>query len=149
MQLRRQSPLKKLFATPSDPTLALMRIILAVIFFPHGAQKALGWYGGSGFHGTMHFFTAMMHIPAFFAFLAIVAEFAGSILVFLGFLTRIAAFGQVIVLLVAIFKVALPHGLIGPGGYQFPLALLALAFLLMIKGAGAFSLDRLIARQRA
>lgn len=141
--------MKKLFTTPADPTITLMRVILAVLFFPHGAQKALGWYGGAGFQGTMHAFTTGMHIPAFFAFLAILAEFAGSILIFLGFLTRIAAFGQVIVMLVAIFKVHLPNGLLGTAhgaGYSFPLSLLALAFLIMIKGAGAFSIDRMLAK---
>lgn len=142
--------MKKLFATQPDPTIALMRIVLAILFFPHGAQKALGWFGGAGFHGTMHAFTTGMHIPAFFAVLAILAEFAGSILVFLGFLTRIAAFGQAIVMLVAILKVHLHNGLLGTAhgaGYSFPLSLLALAFLVMIKGAGAFSIDRLLAKE--
>lgn len=142
--------MKKLFATSADPTLALMRVILAILFFPHGAQKALGWYGGAGFHGTMHFFTAMMHIPAFFAFCAILAEFLGSILVFLGFLTRIAAFALCVTMLVAIFKVQLHNGLLGTPhgpGYSLPLALLALAFLLLIKGAGALSIDRLLAKE--
>lgn len=142
--------MKKLFATSADPTIALMRIILAIEFFPHGAQKALGWYGGAGFHGTMHMFTAFMHIPAFFAFCAILAEFAGSILMFAGFLTRVAAFGQVVVMLVAIFKVQLHNGLLGTAhgaGYSFTLALLALAFLILVKGAGAVSIDRLIAKE--
>lgn len=141
--------MKKLFATRPDPTIALMRIVLAILFFPHGAQKALGWFGGAGFHGTMHAFTTSMHIPAFFAVLAILAEFAGSILIFLGFLTRVAAFGQVIVMLVAILKVHLHNGLLGTAhgaGYSFPLSLLALAFLVMIKGAGAFSIDSLLAK---
>lgn len=144
--------MKKLFATPADPTVALMRIVLAVLFFPHGAQKALGWYGGAGFHGTMHMLTAGMGFPAFFAVCAILAEFAGSILMFLGFLARIAAFGQVVVMLVAIFKVHLHNGLLGTAhgaGYSFPLALLALAFLILIKGAGAFSIDRVLAKGRS
>lgn len=143
--------MKALFATPRDASLTFARLVLAAIFFAHGAQKALGWFGGSGFHATMHMFTAFMHIPAFFAFLAIVAEFAGSIGIFVGFLTRIAAFGLVVVMLVAIFKVHLTNGLLGsPGrpGFEFPLSLLALAVLIMIKGAGAFSIDRAVAPEK-
>ena len=142
--------MKKLFATAADPTMTLMRILLAILFFPHGAQKALGWYGGSGFQATMHGFTTVMHIPAFFAFLAIAAEFGGSILLFLGFLARIAAFGQVVVMLVAIFMVHWHNGLLGTAhgaGYSFPLALLALDLLILIKGAGAFSIDRLLSKE--
>ena len=137
-----------LFATPRNASLTFARLVLASIFFAHGAQKALGWFGGAGFHGTMHMFTAWMHIPAVFAFLAIVAEFAGSLGLFVGFLTRIAAFGLVIVMLVAIFKVSLAHGLLGsPGheGFEFPLSLLALAFVVMVQGAGPLSIDRAIA----
>jgi len=140
--------LKALFCTSRDASLTVARLILASIFFAHGAQKALGWFGGAGFHGTMHMFTAWMHIPAVFAFLAIVAEFAGSLGLFVGFLTRIAAFGLVIVMLVAIFKVSLAHGLLGsPGheGFEFPLSLLALAFVVMVQGAGPLSIDRAIA----
>lgn len=60
---------------------------------PHGAQKALGWFGGYGFTGRMGFLTGTLHIPALFAFLAIAAEFAGSIALILGLGTRIAALG--------------------------------------------------------
>ncbi len=140
--------MKALFATSRDASLTVARLILASIFFAHGAQKALGWFGGAGFHGTMHMFTVYMNIPAVFAFLAIVAEFVGSLGLFVGFLTRIAAFGLVVVMLVAIFKVSLANGLLGrPGheGFEFPLSLLALAFVIMIQGAGALSIDRAIA----
>ncbi len=71
----------------------IARIALGIVMFPHGAQKVLGWFGGYGFHGTMGFFTGQMHIPALFAFLAIAAEFAGSIGLITGFLSRVAAFG--------------------------------------------------------
>ena len=35
----------------------ILRLTLALVFFPHGAQKVLGWFGGYGFTGTMGFFT--------------------------------------------------------------------------------------------
>jgi putative oxidoreductase len=72
------SMLRKLTATDNDTAIAILRLVLGVIFFAHGAQKMLGWFGGYGFSGTMGFFTGVMHIPALFAFLAIVAEFFGG-----------------------------------------------------------------------
>ncbi len=62
--------------TNGGGALFLARLTLGLVMFPHGAQKALGWFGGYGFSGTMNFFTGTMHIPALFAFLAILAEFA-------------------------------------------------------------------------
>src|SRR5579883_2025296 len=62
---------RKLLTTSDDWTLTLLRLIMGLVFFPHGAQKALGWFGGYGFSGTMGFFTHAQHVPAVFAFLAI------------------------------------------------------------------------------
>jgi putative oxidoreductase len=88
----------------------LLRLFLGVVFFPHGAQKVFGWFGGYGFTGTMGFFTQQMHIPALFAFLAIAAEFAGSLGLIVGLLTRVAAFGILANMLVA---VAMVHSKVG------------------------------------
>src|SRR5690242_11851742 len=85
--------LQTLFKTNDRVSSLVARLALGLVMFPHGAQKALGWFGGYGFHGTMGFFTGQMHIPALFAFLAIAAEFAGSIGLITGFLSRVAAFG--------------------------------------------------------
>src|SRR5437867_10394447 len=97
--------LNKLFATDDSVAAAILRLMLGVVFFAHGAQKMLGWFGGFGFAGTMGFFTGAMHIPAPLAFLAIAAEFFGSLGLILGFLTRIAAFGIAANMVVAIGKV--------------------------------------------
>src|SRR6185295_3939729 len=95
----------KLTATDNDVATTVLRLVLGVIFFAHGAQKMLGWFGGFGFSGTMGFFTGMMHIPAPFAFLAIAAEFFGGLGLILGFLTRIAALGIAANMVVAIATV--------------------------------------------
>jgi len=71
--------IKILFQTGNDRAALILRIILGVVFFPHGVQKLLGWYGGLGFSGTMHMFTTNMGIPTLFAFLAIMAEGLGSL----------------------------------------------------------------------
>lgn len=45
----------KLMAMDNDAAIAILRLVLGVVFFAHGAQKALGWFGGYGFTGTMGF----------------------------------------------------------------------------------------------
>ena len=143
---------RKLIATPNDFTYTMVRLFAGLVFFAHGAQKMLGWFGGYGFHGTMGFFTQTMHIPAPFAFLAICAEFFGGLGLLLGFLTRIAAFGVAVNMLVAILTVHTANGFFmnwngnqKGEGFEFHLLVLAMAAFLMIRGAGAFSVDRAIA----
>src|ERR1700746_743881 len=99
--------LQTLFKTNNSFTPLIARLALGLVMFPHGAQKALGWFGGYGFSGTMGFFTGQLHIPALFAFLAIAAEFAGSIGLIAGLLSRGAAFGIGVNMVVAILFV---HG---------------------------------------
>src|ERR1700739_4516253 len=101
---------RKLLSTRNDPSLTIPRLVLGVVFFAHGAQKMLGWFGGYGFHGTMGFFTQHMGIPAPLAFLAICAEFFGGLGLIVGFLSRIAAFGVTVNMLVAIAKVHYVNG---------------------------------------
>jgi putative oxidoreductase len=140
---------RKLLSTTDDWTLTLLRLVMGVIFFAHGAQKALGWFGGYGFSGTMGFFTNMMHIPAAFAFLAICAEFLGGIGLILGALGRIAAFGIFCNMVVAILMVHSRFGLFmnwtgqqKGEGFEYHLLAIAIAVVLMVKGSGAFSVDR-------
>src|SRR6266478_7389541 len=87
------SMIRKLIATDNDTATTVLRLVLGLVFFAHGAQKMLGWFGGYGFTGTMGFFTGVMHIPAPFAFLAIAAEFFGGLGLIVGLLTRVASFG--------------------------------------------------------
>jgi putative oxidoreductase len=127
---------------------------MGIVFFAHGAQKMLGLFGGYGFHGTMGFFTQQMGIPAPFAFLAICAEFFGGLGLIVGFLTRIAVFGIMCNMLVAIMTVHRVNGLFmnwtgqqKGEGFEYHLLALALGLLLMIKGAGALSVDRALAER--
>src|ERR1700739_1052063 len=135
--------LRKLLATSDDWTLTLLRLVMGVVFFAHGAQKVLGWFGGYGFSGTMGFFTNMMHIPAPFAFLAICAEFLGGIGLIVGVLGRIAAFGITCNMLVAIATVHHRFGLFmnwtgaqKGEGIEYHLLVLAITTAIMIAGAG-------------
>jgi putative oxidoreductase len=144
---------KRMFAKlmrtdPHNLTLTTLRLVLGVVFFAHGAQKTLGWFGGYGFSGTMGFFTQQLGIPAPLAFLAICAEFLGGIGLVVGFLTRVAAFGIFCNMVVAVFMVHQRFGLFmnwsgaqKGEGIEFHLLALAMAAAIMIAGAGAFSID--------
>lgn len=141
--------LKKLFDTNNDVALTLLRLTLGVVMFPHGAQKALGWFGGHGFSATMESFTQQMGIPSVLALLAILAEFAGSLGLITGLLSRIAAFGIAVNMTVAILLV---HAQVGffmnwfgvqkGEGFEYHLLALGIAVAIVIRGAGAYSLDR-------
>jgi putative oxidoreductase len=144
--------LRKLISTDNDGATAILRFVLGVIFFAHGAQKMLGWFGGYGFSGTMGFFTDVMHIPMLFAFLAITAEFFGGLGLILGFLTRIAALGIFSNMVVAIAMVHYRFGFFmnwtgaqKGEGFEYHLLVLAITASLMIRGAGAVSIDRVLA----
>ena len=143
--------LKRFFHTEDVLGLTILRLVLGVVFLAHGSQKMLGWFGGYGFKATMGFFTQMMHVPPFFAFLAIVAEFFGGLGLVLGLLSRLAAFGITSLMLVAIYMVHWPMGFFmnwsgqqKGEGFEYHLLVLAMTLVLMIRGAGAFSLDRVI-----
>jgi putative oxidoreductase len=147
-----ETVLRKLTITENTTAIAILRLTLGVLFFAHGAQKMLGWFGGYGFTGTMGFFTGAMHIPAPFAVLAIAAEFFGGIGLLLGLFTRVAAFGIAVNMLVAVVMVHSQFGLFANWsgtqkgeGIEYHLLVLAITAFLMIKGGGAFSADRKLA----
>jgi len=137
--------------TGNDYAITILRLVLGVVFSAHGAQKMLGWFGGYGFGGTMGFFTHQMGIPAPFAFLAICAEFFGGLGLIVGLLGRIAAFGIMCNMLVAVAMVHARNGFFmnwagNQKGEGFEYHLLAIAMLLaiLVKGSGALSLDHFL-----
>jgi putative oxidoreductase len=143
----------KLFSTANDHAIALARLVLGIVFFMHGAQKTLAWFGGYGYHATMHFLTTTVGVPAVFAVLVIAAEFLGGIGLILGFLSRIAALGIAIDMLVAVAMVHLRNGVFmnwygtqKGEGYEYHLFAIAICILIMVKGAGALSVDRALTK---
>ena len=146
--------LQLLLKTDNSPAQLIARLVLGIVFFAHGAQLTLGWFGGYGYTGSMGFFTGTMHIPALFAFLAIFAQFAGSIALILGVLSRLAALGIAIVMAVAIATVHVKVGFFmnwygnqKGEGYEYHLLAIALALVVMIKGAGPVSIDAALTRK--
>ncbi len=143
-------------ATRSDIAVMVARLTLGAVMFPHGAQKVLGLFGGYGYAGTMGFFTGKMGIPAPLAFLAIAAEFLGSLALLTGLLSRAAALGIASVMVVAVATAHLSNGFFmnwnanqKGEGFEYHLLALALAFIVILRGGGALSLDRLLTRRRS
>jgi putative oxidoreductase len=143
--------LRKLIHTHQDYLLTLLRVCLGIVFFAHGAQKVLGWWGGHGYSATLSSFTQGMGIPVALAHLAILTEFLGGIGLFFGLLTRVAALGIAAVMAVAIFLVHAPNGLFmnwagnqAGEGFEFHLLAIAISLTLLARGAGAWSVDRII-----
>jgi len=130
----------------------ILRMTLAVVMFPHGAQNALGWFGGVGFKPTVAFFRKS-GVPAPLAVLAIMAEFLGSLGLAVGLLTRVAALGIAVVMLVAIVAVHRQHGFFmnwygtqQGEGFEYHVLALGLALALVVSGGGLWALDAVFAR---
>ena len=145
--------MNKLLATSNDSLLTLMRLALGIVFFAHGSQLVLGWFGGYGYTASMHAFTQDMHIPAVFAFLAIMAEFLGGLGLIVGLLGRVAAFGILATMLVAVVKVHFGFGYfmnwfgnLKGEGYEYNLLAIVIAIVLIVRGSGALSIDRALAK---
>jgi putative oxidoreductase len=142
------SILTYLLYTNADWVQLVVRVTLGIVFFAHGAQKMLGWFKGPGLKNSIKSLTEYMHIPAALGFLAIAAEFFGGLGLIVGLLSRVAAAGVVVIMVVAIVLVHGRHGLFlnwfgdrEGHGYEYHLLALALAIVVIIRGSGALSLD--------
>ena len=82
--------IKRLLQTTNDPVLTVVRLTLGLVFFAHGAQKALGWFGGYGFAGTLEGFSKM-GVPVPLALFVVLTEFVGSLALISGVFARIAS----------------------------------------------------------
>ena len=144
--------LKKFFSTEDSLAPLVIRVTLGAVMLPHGAQKALGIFGGGGFAATMKGMSQGMGIPAVVVFLIILSEFLGSIGLILGVATRFCAFGTFSIMTGAIFMVHLPNGFFmnwfgnqAGEGFEYHLLAIGMAAALMIAGGGKWSVDRFLA----
>ena len=128
-----------------------LRVGAGVIFMAHGAQKLFGWFGGYGLEGTGGWMESIGLAPGYLmALMAGSAEFFGGLLLVLGLLVRPSATVLAITMLVAIFAVHFENGLfMANNGYEFGLSLLVISAALAIRGAGSYSVDRIIQQRLA
>jgi putative oxidoreductase len=146
--------MRKLFETDEAWTGLILRVMLGVVMFPHGAQKFLGWYGGFGFAGTLGFFTEQMHLPWLVALLVIIGESFGSLGLLIGLLTRFTAASMALIMVGAIGLVHWPNGFFmnwsgkqAGEGFEYHLLVIAICAALVITGAGKWSVDSVIAKK--
>jgi putative oxidoreductase len=149
--------IKTLLRTDKLPGITVLRIFLAAVLFPHGAQHLLGWFGGYGFAGTHEWMTATLGFPSSLAAAAIIGEFLAPFALVLGIGGRFAALG-VVALMTGALSTHAANGFFmnwfgglpaGAEGYEYHLLMMAMALTIVIQGSGAFSLDRLIASESA
>ena len=144
--------MRRLFETNNGWDSLILRVGLGAVIFPHGAQKLLGWFGGFGIAGTMGFFTEQMHLPWLVAFLVIMGESLGSLGLIAGFLTRFTALSLAVIMVGAVVTTHLPNGFFmnwlgkqAGEGFEYHLLVITMSVVLLITGAGRWSVDRLIA----
>ncbi|MGE0326729.1 MAG: DoxX family protein [Polyangiaceae bacterium] len=146
------SLLKRFLSTDSHSNALLyQRVVLGAVMFPHGAQKLLGWFGGYGVSATIDHFVTHYHVPAPVAFLVVLGESFGALMLVLGLGTRFAAASISLIMLGA----ALSHVSVGffmnwfgtqsGEGFEYHLLALGLALVVLFKGAGRYSLDSALA----
>jgi len=147
--------LKRLLQTTNDPVFTIIRLMLGLVFFAHGAQKMLGWFGGYGFSGTLSAFsTSGMPIPL--ALFVILTEFFGSVALICGAFARVAS-GAIALLMVGAIAIVHAHfgfymnwfGQQKGEGFEYHLLAIGLAVAVLVRGAGSFSIDGLLSKSMA
>jgi putative oxidoreductase len=130
----------------------LLRLTVAVVIFPHGAQKLFGWFGGYGPSATLQYFRSL-GVPTVAGWLGILTESIGPVFLVLGLGTRVVALLLSGVMVSALWLVHRPHGFFmnwsgqSKGeGFEYHLLALGVLITLMVIGGGAYSLDGLLAR---
>ena len=143
--------IQRLLATDAGWGTLALRVPAGIIFAAHGGQKLFGWFGGYGLEGTGQWMDSIGLGPGYLmALLAGAAEFFGGLALIAGLFVRPAAAALAFAMAVAIFSVHLGKGLfVANNGYEFALALLAIAVALVASGGGRGSLDRLLVQRPA
>jgi len=116
----------------------------------HGSQKVLGTFGGPGFKAFTSGNTPFSFMRPTWLWLGAAAfsEFIGGILIGIGFLTRVGAFFIACTMLTAVVGFHWPNFFAANKGYEYALALLAMAVALLIAGGGVLSVDQALSRKR-
>src|SRR6267142_718917 len=155
-EIKTMKTLSLLFKTNNSIAPLTMRLGLALVMFPHGAQKLLGWFGGYGFGGTLGFLTEKMGLPTPLAASVILIEFGAPLLLLVGLGTRFAALGIGAIMIGAIATVHASQGFFmnwsgaqAGEGYEYHLLALGLVGVLVAQGGGRASLDRWLGARRS
>src|SRR3990170_1086481 len=124
------------YTTWQNTSLLILRIVIAAIFYVAAYYKFPFWSGApEGISSFMLFTTKLLSI----------AEPLGATALLIGYLTRWAAIGLIIIMIGAIYvsQFILGIGFVTPtsAGWNFPLMVLAGCLVLAAFGAGKWSFD--------
>ena len=143
---------RKLISTNDDFALTIARLALGVVMLPHGLQKLLGLFGGPGYSATIQGF-ASGGVPYIVALLVILGESFGAAGLIVGFISRFAAFGITLTMIGAVFAHK-SNGLFmnwtgqqAGEGFEFHLLAIGLGLVVLLRGAGKWSVDRWLSRR--
>jgi putative oxidoreductase len=149
-----QVMIEKLLHTDPDYAWTFLRIIAGLIIFPYGMQKLFGWFGGPGIDGTLEDLDSR-RIPRGIAWLIIIGQSFGSFAILSGFLSRVAAGGLFVIFIGALIVHSRDgwmmnwYGRKSGEGIEYFIMLLSLLLLIILKGAGALSVDLWLMRKIA
>jgi putative oxidoreductase len=142
---------KKLLSTENSIAPAILRLFLGLVIFPHGAQKMLGWFNGFGFESSMQYFTKTVGLPWIVGFIVILLEFFGALALIVGIGARIFSALYLVLAIGIVLFTRLEFGFFmnwfsnqGGEGYEYFLFWIAIALVLVITGAGKYSIDSLL-----
>lgn len=139
-----------IFKTEGGNAPLILRIFIALVLFPHGAQKLMGWFDGYGFSGTMQYFTETAGLPWLVGFMVIILEFFGPVALILGFATRIWSVAIAVLMLGIIITSHHDYffmnwfGSQPSEGAEYFLLAIGMTLSLAISGAGNFSIDKFV-----
>ena len=141
-----------IFVTSKDYTGLIIRMTLGAVMFPHGAQKMLGWFGGSGFSKEVELLQ-QLDIPWLVAVMVILIEFFGAISLMVGFASRLWSIAIGVLFIGIIFMEHLQYGFFmnwfgdqAGEGFEYHLLVIGLCVALLVQGSGKYALDSLICK---
>jgi len=142
-----------IFKSDNLLTGSIQRIILALVVFPHGAQKLFGWFGGYGFAGTMRFFTETVGLPWVVGLMVILLESVGAVALLIGAATRLVAVCYTVLAISIIFTSHIQNGFFmnwfgnqAGEGFEYFVLWLGISGSLVVSGGGKYAVDNLLAR---
>ena len=130
--------MRRLLPLNIDLALLILRVVLGIIMIYHGWPKL------TNLGGTIEGFTGMgIPLPALSAFFSMVSEFFGGLLLLVGAFTDIAGLLVAIDMAGAILFVHAKNGFsVSEGGFEWPLALLAMGLAIALAGPGRYAVGR-------
>lgn len=136
--------LSSLYDAVAPYSWTILRIVVGGFLIPHGYQKLFQ----TGVAGLVPTISKMGFEPALaWAYFVAFVEFFGGIMIAIGFLTRLAAFAAAIEFLIIVVLLKAPNGFFAQkNGLEFELLWAILFLLILLKGPGSYSVDRLIWR---